>query len=458
MHFFRCAFGIVSRSDGHSAAKRSAYQACGSYRGLDGRRYDFTRKAAEHVFGAILLPDAAPAWCADRDILWRRAAEAEKRVDAQEARTLDFSMPRAVPPHLWAACAAHVYEPFRAAGMVLQVDIHDTPATDGGRNINVHGLATLRDVGPDGFGAKNRDWNAWMTRRGGREVRELFAESLNHFCRANGIVYEADPRSNAARDLPKPEQELPRWNFEASSRGETTPAMLDLELHRMRRRAWDAAHREQIEAERRLATLSQEWEEEQERRRRRRAILPAAPRTPDRRAKRLRDWHGSGWVPPELVSAVKSVRYDEIRDCLWIDMQDGSVIVETRDRIELRGEVTAAAVRQMVASAQLAGWTEVEVTGDKVFREAATIALLLKGITVTNHTLKGEALRRYEMLRHATAASYAAVGYRRSAGEPGASAARSDDRSQEGDPSATLDRRPPHPRPPTPSRGRRKSA
>jgi hypothetical protein len=27
--FFRVQFGVVSRSDGHSAAKRSAYQACG---------------------------------------------------------------------------------------------------------------------------------------------------------------------------------------------------------------------------------------------------------------------------------------------------------------------------------------------------------------------------------------------------------------------------------------------
>ncbi len=370
--FFRCSFGIVSRSDGHSAAKRSAYQSCGRLSGIDGCIHDFRRKAPEHVGGLVLLPDGAPAWCGDVAVLWQRAAAAERRVDAQEARILDFSMPRTVPAELRLACARHVYEPFRAAGMVVQIDLHDTEATDGGRNVHVHGLATLRRLSSDGFGPKCRDWNTWMTRRGGRDVRELIALRLKEFATSYGIPYDGDARANAVRDRPKPEPTLPKWNFESRRRGQPTEAMIALQAHRVRRRAWEAAHQREREAEAELKRLTADWDEEQTRRRRRRAITPSRMLHADARARRLRNWHRSGWIPPETVTDVRSIRHDEARDCLWIDMNDGSVIVETRDEIELLGKVTAAGVRQMVASAQLAGWKEVAVTGHQAFRDAVT--------------------------------------------------------------------------------------
>ncbi|HEV7417015.1 MAG TPA: MobA/MobL family protein, partial [Tianweitania sediminis] len=248
--FFRVQLGVVARAEGHCAAKRSAYQSCGVVIAHDGERFDFSRKAAEHVATLMLAPQGAPDWAHQPESLWQRAAAAEKRADAQEARILDFSIPRAVPAELWESCVRHVYEPFIRMGMAMQVDVHDSPASDGGRNINVHGLATLREIHGDGFATKkNRAWNDAFRERNGRVVREQFAECLTAFCRQHNIHYEGDARSNAERDWPAPEPELPKWNFEVLARtGEMPEALAALQDHRKRRREWEAAHAEAIEA------------------------------------------------------------------------------------------------------------------------------------------------------------------------------------------------------------------
>jgi hypothetical protein len=242
--FFRVRLGVVARSAGHSAAKRSAYQACALAIDHLGRRFDFSRKAAERAMPTVMLaPDGAPRWCLDPASLWNRAATAEKRIDAQEARIMDFSMPRAVPSGLWADAVRHVYEPFRALGMALQIDVHDTPASDGDRNVNVHGLLSLRRIEGDRFSRiKERAWNDLFREREGRTIRDLVADRLTTFCRQHGIAYQGDARPNVVRGLPAPEPELPAWNVQAMKRtGALTPAVADLHQHRGRRRAWQAA-------------------------------------------------------------------------------------------------------------------------------------------------------------------------------------------------------------------------
>jgi hypothetical protein len=398
--FFRVQLGVISRSEGHSAAKRSAYQSCGRIVDHEGTVFDFSRKAAEHVRTIMLAPDGAPDWARDPATLWQRAAQAEKRVDAQEARIVDFSMPRAIPAHLWDDCIRHVYAPYVRMGMVLQIDIHDTLASDGGRNTNVHGLATLREIDGEGFTSrKNRSWNDAFRERSGRAVREAFAARLTEFCQHHGIDYEGDARSNAERDLPDPEPELPRWNFEAANRGDdVTEALAALQDHRRRRRLWDRAKSEQDAAEQDLGKLKAELRKWRSRR-----VTPAAasqqPRTDrDRRAAVLRAWHGGGWVDIATVSAIASTRYDEQRGCLWIDLKDGATLIDRGDFIALRGEITWQAALETAAAAERHGWTEIHVHGDKAYKDAVSIAAMLRGIPVANHTLSPEAQQRYEAL------------------------------------------------------------
>jgi hypothetical protein len=400
--FFRLQLGVVSRAEGHCAAKRSAYQACGTIIDHEGQRFDFSRKAAEHVATIMLVPNGSPDWARSSESLWQRAAAVEKRVDAQEARIVDFSMPRAVPAELWDACIRHVYAPFVESGMVFQIDIHDTAASDGGRNVNVHGLATLREIDGDGFAAcKNRTWNNRFRERGGRAVREQFAERLTAFCQSHGIEYVGDARPNSERDRPAPEPELPRWNFEAWKReGEMTEALEALHQHRVRRRAWEAAQAEAVEATLDLARIDTRMRE-----RRQRRLAPAGPADaradkPDRRAAVLRAWHGTrGWIDADTVAAIKSTRFDEVWSCLWIALQDGSTLIDRGDVISLRGRLTWTAAMETAAAAERHGWNEVTVSGDEMYKDAVAVACLLRGIGVTNHTLSPKAQMELDRLR-----------------------------------------------------------
>lgn len=391
--FFRIQLGVVSRADGHSAAKRSAYQSCGVATAHDGERFDFSRKASEHVTTLMLVPRDAPDWARAPESLWQHAAAAEKRIDAQEARIVDFSMPRAIPADLWEACIGHCYEPFSSMGMVIQVDVHDTPASDGGRNVNVHGLATLRELDGDGFAArKNRKWNDHFRERNGRAVREAFAERLTAFCREHGIGYVGDARPNAERDLPDPEPELPRWNFEQlQRRGEMTEALDALHDHRKRRRQWEEAQAEAIEAALDLRLLQARIAE-----RRQRRLVPARPTLPqsgrkDRRAAILRAWHCGGWIDADALEDIACTRYDDRRSCLWIDLKDGTTLVDSGDSIALRGRLTWSAAMETAAAAQRHGWASVEVSGDQDYKDAVAMACMLRGLDVANHVLSPNA-------------------------------------------------------------------
>jgi len=405
--FFRVQLGIVSRSEGHSAAKRAAYQSCGRIVDHEGQVFDFARKAAEHIQTIMLTPQGVPDWARQPESLWQHAASAEKRGDAQEARIIDFSMPRAVPAELWEACIRQVYGPFVNMGMVMQIDIHDTPASDGGRNINVHGLSTLREIDGGGFASrKNRGWNDHFRERNGRVIREQFAERLTTFCRGHGLDYQGDARPNADRDLPNSEPNLPRWNFEALKRtGAMTEALAALKEHRKRRRAWETAHTEEIEAALDLTRLEGRIRERQQRR-----LGPAEPaKSPsggrDRRAAILRAWHEGDWIDSEAMAAIASTRFDAERSCLWINLKDGSTLIDRGDSVALHGRLTWAAALETAAAAQRHGWTEVNVYGDQSYKDAVSVAAMLRGIMVLNHQLSAEAREQLDRMLAERAAS-----------------------------------------------------
>lgn len=398
--FFRVQFGVVSRSDGHSAAKRSAYQACGKTVDHEGRAFDFSRKRKEHVRTIMLAPEGAPDWARQPEPLWQRAAGVEKRIDAQEARIVDFSMPRQVPEALWEDCVRHTYAPLIARGMILQIDIHDTPASDGGRNVNVHGLATLRPIDGDDFSKrKDRTWNDLFRERGGRNVREMFAERLTAFCKERGISYKGDARPNADRGLPDPEPQLPKWNFEAYARTQEMPeALAALHKNRRTRREWEAAKAEEIEAALELSRLETRLRAQRQRR-----IVPAVTdQRPssrrDRRAAILRAWHKGGWIDAATLPAIAAVRFDQTRDLLWIDLADGTTLIDRGDAITMKGPVTWTAALETAAAAERHGWQSVQIQGDQAYKDAVAVACMLRGIEVTNHNLSPKAQAAFDRL------------------------------------------------------------
>ena len=236
--FYRCRLGIIQRSRGGSAIRRSAYQACQRMEAPNGLVFDYSknRDSHGHVQTIIMAPPGSPPWVQEPRTLWLKAVCAERRRDAQEARTIELSLPRSLPRDLWEGCVRAVAAPFVAIGMVVQADIHAPPAADDDPNGHVHLEGTMRRIENDGFSShKARDWNALFLGQA-KKIRMQIAEIINAFCAQHGVDYRADPRSNHERGLPAPEVTLPRWNIEMANRtGRQTKWMMERDAERTAR-------------------------------------------------------------------------------------------------------------------------------------------------------------------------------------------------------------------------------
>ena len=268
--FFRVRFGVLQRSKGGSVVRRAAYQACTHLRAPDGREFDYSKNASSHghVRSFMMAPAGAPRWANSMEICWRKAAQAERRCDAQEGRTIEISLPHFLPQELWEACARELLAPFVASGMVVLVSIHAKMSTSGVMNVHIHGVLTMRRLENDGFSAhKARDWNRIF--RPATPLRHKLAAALTGFCARHDFDYTGDARSNAERGLPTPAPILPRWNFLYAQRtGTPTRWLRELGDHRAARMRIARLGQE-------LAILDQGIRHEEEELERRRSIRTA---------------------------------------------------------------------------------------------------------------------------------------------------------------------------------------
>jgi hypothetical protein len=205
--------------------ERSLYQLRGSARLPDGSLVDYSDRT-DHVAHFIVAPDDAPAWATDWQELWTRAAAAETRANAQEARLIELSLPRALAREDWIEIARRVARALAKRGMVVQVDIHCATASDGGLNPHVHFMLTMREIKNGKFAQKKaRHWNQEFYGKAS-VIRRDMAEVLNRYCQKRGVDYHADHRSNLERGLTPAEVRLPRWNVLHYKRtGKKTPAL-----------------------------------------------------------------------------------------------------------------------------------------------------------------------------------------------------------------------------------------
>lgn len=219
-----CNLSLVQRSRGGDALRHSAYVSGGTARLADGSVVDFARN--DVVASFVVKPKEAPAWAADREQLWPRAVAAERRADAQEARLVELSIPRAIPNEHWDELARHAAGAFVIHGMTVEVGIHCPTASDGLPNPHIHFMATMREIVDGEFSRKKaRHWNKIFHGKA-KAFRYKMAEFMNEFCRMKGIDFQVDPRSNAERGLPPAEVRLPHWHILHYKRtGKKTRAM-----------------------------------------------------------------------------------------------------------------------------------------------------------------------------------------------------------------------------------------
>ena len=219
---------VIKRSHGRSAVAAAAYRAGDRFIDEErGRTFDYSYKT-EVIHSEILLPPPAPAWMNDRQRLWNAVEAREQRRDAQVAREVEFALPQELSQTDAIGLARdYVRDEFVSRGMVADLNIHWDPD-----NPHAHVMLTMREVTPEGFGRKVREWNQVDLLR---EWRQHWADRANERLHELGLDIRIDHRSYREQGIEfEPTSHLGRAVDEMRARGEYAERARQLEEVRER--------------------------------------------------------------------------------------------------------------------------------------------------------------------------------------------------------------------------------
>lgn len=199
MAIYHFSAKVISRANGSSAVASAAYRSASElHDDRLGRNHDFSNKAGV-VHSEIVLPEGAPERLNDRSTLWNEVEAGEKRKDAQLAREVEFSIPREMNEKQGAQLAHDfVKKQFVDRGMVADLNVHWDKAKDGSPKPHAHVMLAMREVGPEGFGKKNRDWNSTELLK---DWREAWSAHVNERMAELGLEGRIDHRSYEAQGI-----------------------------------------------------------------------------------------------------------------------------------------------------------------------------------------------------------------------------------------------------------------
>ena len=89
-------------------------------------------------------------------------------------------------------------------------------------------------------------------------------------------------------------------------------------------------------------------------------------------------------LPVWAVLNLRRIDVDPSGRYVLLTLWSGTQLLDTGDRITVRGNADDVAISEMVACAERRGWQAVEVSGPDEFRVEASRALLLRGIAVVD--------------------------------------------------------------------------
>jgi len=219
MAIYHFSAKVISRANGSSAVASAAYRSASELHDERlGRDHNFSNKAGV-IHSEVMLPQGAPKRLNDRTVLWNEVEAGEKRKDAQLAREVEFSIPREMNEKQGVALARDfVTEQFVKRGMVADLNVHWDKAKDGNPKPHAHVMLSMRDVGPEGFGQKNRDWNSGELLQGWREA---WAAHVNERMAELGLEGRIDHRSHADRGIElEPQHKIGPAGMRRLERGE----------------------------------------------------------------------------------------------------------------------------------------------------------------------------------------------------------------------------------------------
>ena len=194
MAIFHLDFKIVKRSEGRSSVAKAAYHA--RTRITDertGDTYDYSRRT--DLYGHfILAPANAPARIVkDSTALWNEVERVERQNNGQSSRYFDVAIPAELNNEdKKKLVLEYCQKNFVDKGMIADIAFHDLDSD----NPHAHVMLTLKTIGPEGFGKKERSWN---DRKMSVLWRESWSSMANSYLAAAGSSERIDHRSLQAQ-------------------------------------------------------------------------------------------------------------------------------------------------------------------------------------------------------------------------------------------------------------------
>jgi len=222
MAIYHLRFSLVQRSKGQSVVAVAADRARVR---LHDRRLGRmqaplpAKRGSMPILSKVLLPDGAPVRWHDREVLWNEVEACGLRRDACLAREVEFALPAELLPHQAAALARdYVRAAFVAQGMAADLNVHWALRPDEQPKPYAQVLLTMRRIGAEGFGFKERAWN---DRAAALRWRQLWAVMANICLAAHGHSARIDHRSHAERGIAlEPQNKIGPHAARRAARGE----------------------------------------------------------------------------------------------------------------------------------------------------------------------------------------------------------------------------------------------
>lgn len=246
---------VFQRSKGRSSVAAAAYRS--GTKLVDrrtGEVFDYTNKG--HVITSfIAAPSNAPAWAFDREELWNRSEEAERKGNAVVAREWEISIPRDIPINEWENFVREAVRPWVDAGAVADIAIHAPLDQYGGVNVHAHVMLTTRELDASaetGFSKRKNETLRKLHESGGKDgaegkfadalkaERERLANTMNQFLERAGSPRRVSHLTNAARyagqiDIPEPEPTMGEQRISTARRMKRPDLIKDVAQHRSAR-------------------------------------------------------------------------------------------------------------------------------------------------------------------------------------------------------------------------------
>ena len=166
MAIYHLSASIVKRSAGRSVTAAAAYRAGSKIEDLTtGIVHDYTRKQGvdyREIISPVFINTIGSEWLLDREQLWNKVEQIEKRKDAQLSREITIAIPTELDrASQIESVREYVRSNFVERGMIADINLHHL----NGENPHAHILLTMRNLqtSPEGkieFGLKNTDWNS----------------------------------------------------------------------------------------------------------------------------------------------------------------------------------------------------------------------------------------------------------------------------------------------------------